>query len=117
MSDNILQILILILQGIHLFIINFGFPIYRLWKGGTLLTSIFLCWGLLIIWAIIWCVILPGIASNVSHDLALKFPEAIGVFPIIGMGGIPSFFVCTIAYGIIKTIKQGRSKSPDDRIQ
>ena len=110
MSDNILQIVILILQGIHLFIINFGFPIYRLWKGGKLLTSIFLCWGLLIIWAIIWCVILPGIASNMSHDLALKFPEAIGVLPIIVMGGISGLVVCTVAYAIIKTIKSKKEE-------
>jgi hypothetical protein len=117
LKDNILQILILIPEGIHLFIINFGFPIFLLWKGGKLLTSILLCWGLHIIWAIIWCVILPGIASNVSHDLALKFPEAIGVFPIILTGWLPSVVVCTLAYAIIKIIKSRRSEFPNSQIK
>jgi len=114
LNDNVLQILILIPQGIHLFIVNFGLPIYLLWKGGKLLTSILWCWGHIILWAIIWSIILPAIALHWSHDLFMKFPEAIGVFPIIAMGWLHSLVVCTVAYAIIRTIKSWRSGSPNN---
>jgi hypothetical protein len=77
------------------------------------LTSILLCWGLNILWAFIWCIILPGIALHWSHDLFMKFPEAIGVFPIIITGWLPSLVVCTVAYAIIRIIKSWRYRSPN----
>jgi hypothetical protein len=35
----------------------------------------------------------------------MKFPEAIGVFPIIVMGWLPILAVCTVACAIIRTIR------------
>lgn len=101
-----LQIIILILESIHLALGVFGIPIYRMYKGGGLFVSTMLCWGLEIIWAFTWCVILPAIVSPYSKEVFLLFPDAIGVFPIAVLGCIPSVFVCTIAYGIVHPIRR-----------
>lgn len=55
------QVIILILEVIHLIFGVFGIPIYRMSKGGKLLPNILLCWGVYILWAVIWCIILPAI--------------------------------------------------------
>ncbi len=102
----VLQIIILILEGIHLVFGVFGIPIYRMRKGGGLFGNVLLCWGLYIIWAFTWCVILPLIVRLFSKELCLLFPEAIGVPFVVVLGCIPSVFVCTIAYGIVHPIKR-----------
>ena len=115
MSDKILQFMILIPQGIHLFT-NFGIPIYRIWKGGNLLINILLSYGLFVLWATTWCVILPAIALYFSEDLFRMFPEAIGVGAIICIGWIYSLVICSVAYAIIKMARKWRSKSPNMQI-
>lgn len=105
-----LQIMILIPQGIHLFI-SFGIPIYRMWKGGNLLLNTFLNYVLLVLWAITWCVMLPAFVLYFSKDIFRMFPEAIGVGAIIYIGWIHSLVVCSIAYAIIRIAKTWRSKS------
>jgi small neutral amino acid transporter SnatA (MarC family) len=42
-----LQIIILVLEFIHLVFGVFGIPIYRMRKGGGLFVSTLLCWGLM----------------------------------------------------------------------
>ena len=116
MSDDTLQTMVLIPQGIHIVILNFGLPIYLMWRGRNALIGIVSCWGLFILWAIIWCIVLPMIALQFSKDLFLKFPDAIGVLPTIIFGWFPSIIVCLPAYFIIKIIKLWRSKSPNMQI-
>jgi len=108
----VLQIVILILEGIHLVFGVFAIPIYRMRKGKGLFGSILLCWGLEIIWAFTWCLILPAVVSPFGKEFCLLFPEAIGVGFVVVLGCIPSVFVCTIAYGIVRPIKhEGTSQT------
>lgn len=48
----ILQIVILVLGGIHVVFGVFGIPLYRMRNGAGLFESTLLCWGLEIIWAV-----------------------------------------------------------------
>ena len=104
-----MQIVILILEGIHLVFGVFGIPIYRMRKGAGLLGSILLCWGLHIIWGLVWCLILPAIVVPFSKAVFLMFPEVTGLPFIVVFSWLPSLLVCTIAYGIVDLLKR---KSP-----
>ena len=101
-----MQAIIIILEFIHIVFGVFAIPIYRMWKGGTLDTNILLCWGLYILWAFIWCVILPVLCLQFSKELFFLFPESYGVVAIVFVGWIPSIFICSIAYAIIAVIKK-----------
>lgn len=103
---TVVQIIILILEGIHLVFGVFGISIQRMRNGGGLFGSILLCWGLEIAWAFTWSVILPVIVYPFSKEAHLLFPEATGVPFIVVFGGIPSTLVCTIAYGIVHPIER-----------
>ena len=110
-----LQIIILIFEAIHIVLGVFAIPIYRMYKGGSLLINTLLCWGLWIIWAFTWCVILLGIVYPYSRETLKFFPEAIGVPAIIVMGWVPSLLVCLLACGIISVIKRESRSGAADR--
>ena len=103
---TVVQIIILILEGIHLVFGVFGIPIQRMRKGGGLFGSILLCWGLYIIWGLVWCLILPAIVSPFSKAVFLMFPEVTGLPFIVVFGCLPSVLVCTIAHGIVRPLKR-----------
>jgi amino acid transporter len=105
-----LQVIILILEGLCLISIVFGIPVYRIYKGGKPLPNILLCWGLSILWAITWCVVLPyiSISLSLSKEIFLLFPEATGVPAIIILGWLPGTLVCSIAYIIVTLVKNER---------
>lgn len=107
--DNLLQIIILVVQIIHIVFGVFGISIYRMAKGGGLFGNIGLCWGLMFFWGIIWCVILPAIFLPLGKEIFLMFPDAQGVPVILFIGWIPSFVVCTSAYTVIFLYKKGMS--------
>jgi hypothetical protein len=104
----VLQIIVLILELVHLVFGVFGIPIYRMYKGGGVFVSTLLCWGLYIIWAFTWCVILPAIVYPYSKEVFGLFPDAIRVPFIIVLGCVPSLLVCSIAYGVIRATRPER---------
>lgn len=105
-----LQIIILMLECVHLVLGVFGIPIYRISRGGSVFVSTLLCWGLWIVWAFTWCVILPAAVCLWSREVIRYFPEAIGLPPLILLAWVPSLLICSIARAIISVIKR-RSKS------
>ena len=90
----------------HIIFGVFAIPIYRICKGGGLFKSIILCWGLYILWGVVWCVLLPAIMLRFSDEALMLFPESIGVPAIILTGFIPSALVCSIAYAIVVRVRQ-----------
>ena len=106
--NGILQVVILAAQGIHLVFGVFGVAIYRMYKGGGLLSSILLCWGLYIVWAVVWCIVLPAAALYFSKEIFLLFPEVIGVPVIVFAGWLPCMLVCSIACGVISMVRPGK---------
>ena len=75
-----------------------------------------LCWGLSVIWAFTWCVVLPAVVLPYSKETLRFFPEAIGVPAIMVMGWVPSLLVCLLAclwYNLRdQTSEQIRSRRP-----
>jgi hypothetical protein len=108
--NGVLQVVILAAQGIHLVLGVFGVAIYRIYKGGGLFSSILLCWGLCIFWAVIWCFVLPVVLLPFGKEIFLLFPEVIGVPVLVFAGWLPCMFVCAIAHGFIATVR--REKKP-----
>jgi hypothetical protein len=105
-----LQIVIPILECIHIVFGVCAIPVYRIYKGGSVFMSTMLCWGLWIVWAFTWCVILPAAVYPYSEEVLELFPQAIGVSAVVILAWVPSLLVCLLARGVIAVIKR-RSKS------
>lgn len=108
--NGVLQIAVIIAEGVHLVLGVFGVAIYRIYKGGDLFSSILLCWGLCILLGVIWCIVLPVVLLPFGKEVVLLFPEAIGAPALVFAGWIPCVLVCAIASGVITVVKR-REKS------
>ena len=110
-----LQIVILILELLHIVFGVFAIPIYRMHKGGSVFVNTLLCWGLWIVWAFTWCIILPAAIYPYNPEMLKLFPEAIGVPPLVILAWAPSLLVCSIAHGIISVIKRQSKPTTADQ--
>lgn len=97
-----MQVIIIILEVVHIVLGVPAMPIYRVYKGRGLFISALLCWGLWILWAFTWCVILPALVYPRSKEAFVLFPGAIGVPFVIVLGWVPSLTACLIAHGIVR---------------
>jgi len=113
--NGILHVVILAVQGIHLVLGVFGVAIYRIYKGGGLFSNILLCWGLCILWAIIWCIALPIVFLPFGKGIVLLFPEAIGVPVIVFTGWLPCVLVCVIARAVRAIVNRGQKSDTIDQ--
>jgi hypothetical protein len=108
--SDLLQYVVLVLELIYIVIGVFGIPIRRISKGGRLLQSILLCWGLLVLWGLIWVVVLPLVLSPFGKHIVLLFPEGHGMFAIVVLGWVPSVLVCSIASFITEIKNRNRTE-------
>lgn len=106
--NGILQVVVIAAELVHLVLGVFGVAIYRIYKGGGLFSNILLCWGLCIVWAAVWCILLPVVFLPFSKEIFLLFPEAIGVPALVFVGWLPCVLVCAITHVIIATVRQGK---------
>lgn len=113
---TVLQVIVLILQLVHLIVGVFGIPVYKIYKGGNLISNILLCWGLYVLWAVAWCVILPALFLPLGKNIYSLFPEAVGVGLIVFLGWIPSVICFAFAYAIIKIVAVNKDMDKADSL-
>jgi hypothetical protein len=111
--SDLLQYVVLILELIHVVIGVFGIPIKRMSKGASLLRSILLCWGLLVLWGLIWIVVLPLALLPFGRHVVMLFPEGHGMFAIVVLGWVPSVLVCSIGSFIIEIKNRNKTELPE----
>ncbi|MBI9016425.1 MAG: hypothetical protein JEZ07_04100 [Phycisphaerae bacterium] len=101
-----MQTFIITLENIHI-IFGVLLPlIIRLYKGKSFVSSVIFGWALIIIWAIIWCKMIPMILSPfVSNEILMMFPESIGILPTIMLGWLPAIALTLVAIVIVAGIK------------
>lgn len=110
------QYLVLGLEAAHIIVGVFGIPIRRIWKGGGLFPNILLCWGLFVLWGVVWCIGLPLILSPFGNDIVLLFPESYAVAAILVVGLLPCTLICSIAFGIIEYGIPVNERKEDDAV-
>jgi len=87
---------------------------HSIWKGGLV------TYGLLILWAILFCVVLPMTVAKLSGDPSVMdrlFPDARGVVGITMLGWFQGFVFAALVRGIhvvVARIKEHKSQAPNN---
>lgn len=103
--DMKLQTVIHILELTHIVLGVFVPPVYRITRGGRLAPNIGLGWGLVILWGVIWCMVLPALFTQ-NKEIFVLFPESHGMIALLLTGWLPSAVVCAGAYAVIVLMRK-----------
>jgi len=81
------------------------------------LQNILLCWGLLVLWGLIWIIALPLALSPFGKHIIMLFPEGQCMFAIVVLGWVPSVLVCSVASFIIEIRNSRKTELRDNSLE
>jgi len=81
-------------------IIAMGLPVRRIITTGRFLTPFLLMWLSLILWAFLFCLIIPLLIFTAFHEKHVfeYFPDMRGIVAAVMIGWLPSLVLCSVAF-------------------
>jgi hypothetical protein len=91
----------------------FGLPIRRMVVTGLFWSSFFRMWMGLVIWAVLFCLIVPLFITFAFHQKHVfeRFPDGRGIIGMLFMGWFPCMIVFSITWAIRTILMQFRARS------
>jgi hypothetical protein len=94
-----IDIVNLVIQGVVMAIV-LGLRIRRIAVGGYFWSSFFRMWMGMVIWALLFCLIIPSIIAFAFHTKHVfeHFPEGPGVVAAFMIGWLPCLILCSLTW-------------------